>query len=381
MSWKETDPMKQRELLIADSQSGLYTVTELAERYTVSRKTIYKWTKRYERDGPAGLQEHSRAARTRPHQTPEAITEQVLAFRRRHPGWGPRTIQAYLKKHQPEISWPAASTIGDLFDRHGLTSKRPRRRHAPAPERATSEPTGPNQLWCCDFKGEFLLGNRQYCYPLTVTDQFSRMLLGATAQSCTQSVPTHASFARIFAEYGLPEAMLSDNGAPFAGKGPRRISRLSLWWLKLGIRHVLSRPGCPQDNPRHERMHRRMKAETTRPPAADLAQQQLLLDAFATELNSVRPHQGIGMQTPSQLYQRSARALPSVLPEPEYPGHYERRIVANDGTMYFRGQRIFLSEVLGRETVGLEEVDDDVWSIHIYTMQLGRLRVGQWRLF
>lgn len=380
MSWEETDPMQERERMIADHQSGLYSVAELAARYHVSRKTIYKWTERYAAQGASGLLEHSRAPLRCPHRINPSIAERLLAFRRTHPRWGPRTIHAYLCIHQPDVAWPAPSTIGALFDREGLSSTRPKRNHYPAANRLAPAVDAANVLWCCDFKGEFRLGNQQYCHPLTITDEYSRMLLCAEAQRSSQYEPTRASFERIFARYGLPEAMRSDNGAPFSGRGPCGISRLSLWWLKLGITHVLSRPGCPQDNARHERMHRRMKAETTRPSGADFLEQQIKTDAFAHELNYVRPHQGIAMQTPSQLYRPSPRPLPTVLPSPEYPGHYETRSVAKDGTMYFRGQRIFLSEVLARERVALEEVDDDVWSVYIYTLLLGRITSTHWRL-
>ena len=380
MSWEETNPMKERQRLIADYQSGMFTVTELATRYHVSRKTVYKWMDRYASDGEAGLQEHSRAPLNSPRRTDQSITQRLLAFRQAHPNWGPRTIGAYLRQHEPDVAWPAPSTIGALFDREGLSQKRPKRNHYPQANRIAPEVTAANQLWCCDFKGAFRLGNQQYCHPLTITDEYSRMLLCAAAQVSIQYEPTRASFERIFARYGLPEAIRSDNGAPFSGRGPCGISRLSLWWLKLGITHVLSRPGCPQDNARHERMHRRMKADTTRPPAEDFPGQQQKFDAFDHELNYERPHQGIDFQTPSELYHPSERHLPAVLPPPEYPGHYETRSVAIDGTMNFQGQQIFLSEVLGRERVALEEIDDGLWNVYIYSVLLGRVNNTHWRL-
>ena len=380
MSWSKTDPMQQREQLIVNYATGLYSVSELAERYGVSRKTVYKWIARYQSDGLAGLHDHNRAPLSCPHRTDPTIEDRLLAFRAKHPHWGPRTIHAYLRQHEPELKIPAPSTIGDLFDRHGLSSKRTTRRRYAQPDRRAPIVTAANTLWCCDFKGEFRLGNQQYCYPLTITDNFSRMILGCRGQAETTYQTTRRNFERVFSEYGLPENIRSDNGAPFAGQGPRRISRLSLWWLKLGIRHVLSRPGCPQDNPQHERMHRRLKDETTRPPGGNDRAQQRLFNRFVTEYNTERPHQGIAMQTPSMLYQPSMRQLPKNLREPDYPGHYERRQVSNGGMMYFKAQRIFVSEVLIGETVGLEETGDGLWSIYTYELLLGRFSQQDWRL-
>ena len=380
MSWKQTDPMHERHEFIAAYLSGVYSISELAERYGISRKTAYKWIKRFESEGLAGLDERSRAPKQCRHRIAEAVAERLLTLRRKHPYWGPVTIRAVLQRRAPELLLPAASTIGALFERHGLSSKRPPRRRLAHREHGVLEARAANALWCCDFKGEFLLGNRQYCYPLTITDAFSRMLLVCQAQASTSYELTRRHFQRAFSEYGLPEAIRSDNGAPFASQAPRRLSRLSLWWVKLGIGSVLNRPGCPQDNPQHERMHGTLKQQTTRPPGANPAAQQRKFNRFRHEYNHERPHQGIGLQTPATLYQPSRRLLPARLPEPEYPEYWQQRRVDAAGALNFQGHAIFLSEVLIGETVGLEEIDDGIWNVWIYHVLLGRVSHRNWKL-
>jgi transposase InsO family protein len=365
--------MNERKRFIDKYNSDLYTVTELAEEFEISRKTAYKWIKRYQQDGQAGLVEHSRAPLQSPQRIDAKTAKILLDCRKAHPEWGPKTIRGYLETHGCDIDLPAPSTIGDLFVHHGLSQKRPRRNRPAQAERRTIISREANQLWNCDFKGEFRMGDSSYCYPLTVTDDYSRMILGCVGQVSTNYEITRKNFTGVFERYGLPEAIRSDNGAPFAGQGPRRISRLNIWWLKLGISHVLSRPGCPQDNPRHERMHRHLKAETTRPPESDLIEQQGRFDRFVEQYNHVRPHQGIDLKVPAKLYQASARALPKQLPEHEYPGYYEQRRVDTNGMINFKGRRIFLSEVLGGETVALKEIADGIWSVYIYELLLARI--------
>jgi transposase InsO family protein len=371
--------MDQRQRLINDQAT--YTPTELAERYGVSRKTVYKWLERFAREGPAGLLDRSHARHAMAHQTDAVIAEELLSLRRAHPHWGARTLRAVLARRDPQRRLPAASTIGALLKRHGLIQRRAKRSAAVAisyDEQLIANAA--NDVWCIDFKGEFRLGNRQYCYPLTVSDGYSRVVLECYGLASTAHAGTQRRLERLFRQYGLPRAIRSDNGVPFVSPGPLGLSRLSLWWAKLGIEHQRIRPAHPQQNGRHERMHRTLKAETTRPPSQTLAQQQRRFDAWRAEYNSERPHQGINFAVPSDLYQRSSRELPSSLPKPEYAGHCQVRRVAHNGSIRFQRVRVFISQVLAMEEVALEEIDEGVWNVLLYDLVLGRLDERDYRL-
>ncbi len=382
MSWKETDRVHQRHLFIEAYQSDLYSITELAERWGISRKTAYKWITRFEADGSPGLADRRRSPKNCPHRMRADIQELLLGLRREHPNWGPLTLREVLATRHPHLVVPAPSTIGELLKRHGLVDKRPPRRKLQQSTYASNPIVAeqPNALWCIDFKGEFRLGNRQYCYPLTVSDAYSRFLLECHGLSGTAHATTQRRMKRLFEQYGLPEAIRSDNGVPFASvRSPLGLSRLSLWWAKLGIQHQRIQPGCPQQNGRHERMHRTLKAETTRPPAASLAAQQQRFDAWRAEYNLVRPHQGIGLACPDSLYQASSRSYPSRLRQPQYPSHCEVRVVGHNGTIRFKQRRVFLSFVLTNERVALEQIDDGIWNVLVYELVVGRFdeRDGQ----
>ena len=386
MSWNTTTPMDQRQQLVADALTQLYTPSQLAERYGVSRKTVYKWLERFAEQGIAGLADRSRARHSMAHQTDAQTAEAILALRRAHPYWGARTLRAALERRDPGRALPAPSTITALLKRHGLVQAR-RRRSCPMSspmstpgysQRLVAEAA--NDVWCIDFKGEFRLGNRQYCYPLTLSDGYSRYVLECYGLPSTASQPARRRLERLFREYGLPRAIRSDNGGPFVSRAPLGLSRLSLWWMKLGIEHQRIRPAHPEQNGRHERMHRTLKAETARPASQTLAQQQARFDRWRREYNSERPHQGINYAVPSELYHRSHRELPSKLPRAEYAGHCQVRRVAHNGSIRFQGVRVFLSEVLAMEEVGLEEIDEGVWNVLLYTMVLGRLDERDYQL-
>lgn len=373
MPWDETTGMDQRVRFIGDFTSCRYTMSELCERYGISRKTGYKWCERYKEEGVEGLLDRCRAPRRSPQQTEARCEEALVGARRSHPDWGARKLLLGLRKRHPEWAWPAASTGGEILRRHGLVEPRRRRRRLPVPGKPLVEATHPNRLWTADFKGEFRTGDRQLCYPLTVADRFSRYLLGCRSRRSTAVLAARPVFEELFVEYGLPEAILTDGGSPFAAAAsPRRLSRLSVWWVKLGIEPVVIQPGKPQQNGCHERMHRTLKAATARPPAPTWAAQQRAFDRFRREYNQERPHEGIGMQTPSQLYRPSMRPYPSRLEELSYPGHFEVRRVRSSGEIKWQGQRLFVSDVLEGELVGLEERDDGLWSLCFGPLLLGR---------
>jgi putative transposase len=373
MSWNRTDPMHERHTLIADYQSGLYSVAELADRYTVARKTVYKWIDRYQAEGSTGLHERSRAPKTSPRRTDPALVERIVQLRRKHPSWGARKLRVLLQRGDPGIRLPSASTIAAILTQQGLVDHRRRqRRPQPLSRQPRLEAPAPNAVWCIDFKGEFRLGNGQYCYPLTLTDAYSRFVLDCHGLPATAHAATQRRLERLFRDYGLPEAIRSDNGVPFVSRSIAGLSRLNLWWMKLGIIHERIDPGQPQQNGRHERMHRTLKAETTRPPAETMRAQQQRFQQWRQQFNDERPHEAIGYATPSTLYQCSERAYPDRLPKPVYAGHCEVRLVSADGRFRFGPLHIFLSTVLAGEHIALDEVDDGVWNILFFDHLLGK---------
>jgi len=381
MSWKTTDSMHQRHLFIADYRSDLYSVSELAVRYGVSRKTAYKWIARFEAEGTPGLADRSRVPHSCPHRLDPWLEATILALRHQHQSWGARTLRAVMMRRYPHRLIPAASTITALLQRHGLTvAQSPRRRLQSGPYQQHLVADAPNDLWCIDFKGEFRLDNRQYCYPLTVTDAYSRTVLECYGLPNTAHAATKRRLERLFRAYGLPTAIRSDNGGPFASSALLGLSRLSIWWMKLGIQHQRIMPAHPEQNARHERMHRTLKAETTRPPAATFAHQQIRFDRWRVEFNTERPHQGIGLAVPAELYTPSPRPFPTRLRTPEYAGHCHVRRVANNGMIRFRSNRLFLSTVIAQEHVALEEIDDGIWNVLLFDLLLGRFDERAYRL-
>jgi putative transposase len=375
MPWKEVHSLDQRRELIKTYESGLFTVMELSEQFGVSRKTAYKWIHRFEASGLPGLVEQTRAPHKCPHRTPSYIEDALLGLRRRHRLWGPRKLLVVLVQQYPSMKekLPAASTVGDMLKRAGLVERR-RRRTRPGDHGSVALcAPEPNDVWSADFKGEFLTKDANWCYPFTLTDACSRYLLGCDAKSSTEHAGAQQSCERIFAEVGLPSAIRTDNGCPFCSTTIAGLSRLSVWWMKLGIVHQRIQRGKPQQNGRHERMHRTLKAETARPPAQNLKAQQGRFDQFRNEYNMQRPHEALGMQTPGSVWRPSSCSLPTELTGPEYPGHLVVRSVDKNGVLNFRGTHYHLSLVLANEKVGLEEVDDGVWSVIFYNTLLARL--------
>lgn len=384
MPWKETTPMEERAQFVEAYKSGLFSVTELSERHGVSRKTGHKWLNRYELEGEAGLQDRPRAPRTSPSRTPEPVVKRLVALRCKHPTWGPRKLLAYLAKQDPEANWPSASTAGDILKRHGLVPERRRRsRGLAAFKRGNlTQATAPNHVWACDFKGQFRTADGQLCYPLTVSDSYSRYLLGVDGLASVSEPYSWPVFDRLFRCYGLPQIIRSDNGSPFAsGRSLGGLTRLSVKWLKLGIRPERIKPGHPEQNGSHERMHRDLKRETVRPPAANQVAQQTRFDQFRHIRNHDRPHEALGQKTPAELYSASPRPYPSKINKPCYPGHFEVRYVRPAGEIKFRGRYLFLGEALRGEHVGLEEFDDGRWSLYFAEFLLGRFDERDFKVY
>jgi len=373
MPWDERTRMDQRVRFIAALESCAYTMTELCREFGISRKTGYKWAQRYAQEDVDGLKDRSRAPWRCPHRTASRCERALVEHRRKHPLWGPRKLLRVLALRHPEWPWPAPSTAGAILKRHGLVEPRRRRRRVPPPAKPVVEADQPNDLWTADFKGEFRLGDRRLCHPLTVADRMSRYLLGCEGRRSVALSEARPVFERLFAEYGLPSKILTDGGVPFAAStSPRRLSRLSVWWIQLGIEPVLIEPGHPEQNGAHERMHRTLKAATARPPASCMEAQQRTFDRFRREYNDERPHEGLAMRTPSELYTPSARAYPRQIPQVDYPGYYEVRKVRARGTIKWRGRVMYVSKALGGERVGFEPTDDGLWSICFGALLLGR---------
>jgi transposase InsO family protein len=373
MAWLETSPVEQREQFIRDHRVGLYTMAELCARYAVSRKTGYKWLARFEAAGRAGLQDRSRAPHHCPHRIAPEVAAVICAARRQHPSWGPGKLLAWLERRQPELELPAISTAGDLLARRGLVKKRRRRRHYAHPGVVPIQTTAPNDLWTADFKGHFRTRDGIYCYPLTVADQHTRYLLAYQGLLSTKGHGVRPVFDRLFHEYGLPRAIRTDNGVPFATTGIHGLSQLNVWWLRLGIQHQRIRPASPQENGAHERMHRTLKAETTRPPRSTCLTQQRAFTGFRHLYNDERPHEALDGRTPASLYHRSPREYTGRLPPVEYPGHFLVKRVTNAGTIRLKKRLLFLATALIQHPVGLEEVDDGIWSIYFCRVLLGRV--------
>jgi len=381
MPWSQTSPMDQRTQFIADYLREVLSVTELCDLYGIARKTAYKWIDRYLRQGPAGLEERSRRPQFSPNRTPDEVTQALLEARRRHPSWGGKKLLTLVHKRHPIWDLPHRSTVCDILSRHGMVAKKRNRRRIGHPGKPTSQILAPNDVWSADYKGQFRTGNGIYCYPLTVTDGYSRYLLGCQGLNSTAVSEAKPVFMRLFREYGLPKRIRTDNGVPFATNTLARLSSLSAWWVRLGILPELIEPGKPQQNGRHERMHRTLKAETTRPAAGSLAAQQRKFNTFREEFNNERPHEALDMQTPASLYRPSIREMPEKIPPFEYPDRFELRYVsANGGIRWKKHGWINVSTVCIGEYVGLEEIDDGIWNVYFGPLKLGRLNERHMRI-
>src|SRR5436190_4070595 len=348
MPWMERSPVDERKDFVQKARSRSYGMSELWDRFSISRKTGYKWLRRAEEGGWPGLEDRSRRPARSPLAMPREVEEAIVRARCQHPLWGARKILDYLKRRCPELPLPAASTAGRLLDRHGLVQRRRRARRWRHPSGPLLQPLRPNEVVTADFKGQFRTGDGRYCYPLTIVDGATRYLLGCQALSSPRTVEARPIFERVFRQIGVPEAIRTDNGAPFSSTGLHGLCGLSVWWIRLGIQHQRIRPGHPQDNGAHERMHRTLKAATARPPAANARAQQRRFDAFRQEYNEERPHEALGGEPPGRLWRPSARPYPEKMPEPEYPEHTEKRLVSNAGASASRSKWCFSAKRLSR---------------------------------
>lgn len=373
MPWLETSPMEQRERFIRDHRVDLYTMAELCARYAISRKTGYKWLGRFDDAGRQGLRDRSRAPHHCPHRISDEVAALICTARRQHPSWGPAKLLAWLQPRHPALDLPASSTAGDLLARRGLVKTRRRRRHYQHPGVVPATTTQPNDLWTADFKGHFRTRDGIYCYPLTIADQHTRYLLACHGLLSTKGDGVRPVFEHLFREYGLPRAIRTDNGVPFATTGIHGLSQLNVWWLRLGIQHQRILPAHPQQNGAHERMHKTLKGEAIRPPRATLATQQRAFNAFRHLYNDERPHQALRDRTPTSLYCPSPRAYPAVLPPIDYPGHLIVKRVTNAGTIRFKKRLVFIANALKQHPIGLEEIDDGIWSLYFCRVLLGRI--------
>jgi transposase InsO family protein len=360
-----------RAQFIREYLEGFCSMTELCRDYDISRKTGYKWVARHEAGGPMGLVDQSRRPHHYARATDEAVRQAIVEARRRHPTWGAGKLIAWLARREPAGVWPARATACDLLKRAGLVRAR-RRRCRPPAAGPLAAVTRVNEVWTVDFKGQFRTGDGSDCYPLTLRDAQSRYVLRCDALSGPLLAPTQRRLARAFAEYGLPERIRSDNGSPFASTGLGRLSRLSVWWIRLGIVPERIALGHPEQNGSHEQFHAVLKTETARPPAANAVAQQRRFTRFCVEYNHERPHEALANAVPAQRYQPSPRTLPSRLPPIEYPGHVEIRRVSPIGQVSWRNALIFVSGALAGEDVAFEEVDDGIWTIVFATVALGR---------
>ncbi len=370
MPWRKCSVMDERMRFVIRLKDG-ESMASLCREFNISRKTGYKIFERYEECGLEGLSDRTRRPFRYANQLPEQVEAAIVRARREKPNWGARKIRERLLRSLPHaVKVPACSTIHAVLDRHGLVTRmtRPRTRTEGTP---LSEGLAPNDLWCTDYKGEFMLADKRYCYPLTVTDHASRYLLLCEAMESNAEKPAFTAFERLFRERGLPRAIRSDNGVPFASpNGLFNLSKLSVWWLRLGISIERIKPGHPQQNGRHERMHLTLKQEATRPAGANLLQQQARFDDFVEEFNNERPHEALHMKCPAEVYIASPRPYEGI-PEPHYPFHDRTVMVTSCGRLCLYRNKINLSHSLAGQAVGIKEVDSGIWLVSFMEYDLG----------
>lgn len=362
--------MEEKLRFVFEYEQGERSMAELCQRYGIARETGYVWLRRYREYGLAGLVERARAARRHPNQTPAELERMIVELRQAHMRWGPRKLKQVLERDEPGREWPATSTIGELLKREGLVVARKKRLRTAAYSQPLAHADGPNRVWCADFKGWFRTGDGERIDPLTMTDAYSRYLLRCQAVEKTDTVRVKAIFEAAFREYGLPEAIRTDNGAPFASRALAGLSRLAVWWIKLGIVPERIEAGHPEQNGSHERMHLTLEQETAQPPAANRRAQQRAFDRFVEEFNEVRPHEALDMKTPAALYQPSPRKFPERLPEVEYPDSMLVRQVGHHGQIRWKKHEVFVSDVLWGERVGLLPIDDRRYRVYFAQIPL-----------
>jgi putative transposase len=374
MPWMEVTLVAERLRFIfsVDSDEN-HNFAAICRSFNISRKTGYKWIKRYEKYGEAGLEDDSHIPLYIPHRVSIDIVTMLIEARKLHPTWGPKKLKNLLEGKHPDIKFPACSTIGEWLHSYGLIHSKKQRIKTPVFDKPLTHGLGPNDLWCADFKGNFLMGDAKKCYPLTITDEYSRFLLKCEGLLEPKEDPTHLHFELCFREYGLPNRIKTDNGVPFATTAVGGLSKLSIWWIKQGIQTERIEPGHPEQNGRHERMHRTLKAESTKPPGSNILEQQLKFDRFRGEYNLERPHEALNQKTPNSQYQTSNREYRENLKDVEYGDEYERRRVQPGGDITWQGSSVKIGIVLTREIVGIKEKEENCWEAYYGPVKLGEL--------
>jgi putative transposase len=369
MPWRECHKVDERLRFVARLLEG-EKMAVVCRDFGISRNTGYKIFTRYKHCGLEGLKDRSRRPYRQANRLPFQIEKLILRLKQEHPSWGAPKIREKLRRLDLGISLPAISTVHAVLDRNGLVTRGRKARYR-AQGTALSEPTRANELWCADYKGEFMLADRRYCYPLTITDFASRYLLCCEALETTKEIYAFTVFERVFKDVGLPLAIRTDNGVPFASRSAFfGLSKLSVWWLRLGIGLERIKPGNPQQNGRHERMHLTLKKEATRPAARNFLQQQAKFDDFMQEYNFERPHQALGMKYPAELYSSSVRPYKG-LPDPEYPFHDRTITVTHCGRICIGKRKISLSPVFAGQKLGIREIEEKIWLVSFMQYDLG----------
>ena len=377
MPWRDVKPMDEKLLFLADYLRGHHPdFTQLCRTYGISRKTGYKWVNRYQQQGLDALEEQSRRPHQSPLSTPYAIRKAIIELRtksRMTPG--ARKIQALLAQQFPNEAIPSHTTIYAILHQEDLVKPRKKRSRVMPYAQPFAPVHGPNEVWSADYKGQMKLGNGKWCYPLTVMDHDSRYLLDCQGLTGTTLTETKQRFTRLFKTHGLPNRIRTDNGVPFASRAAGGLSQLSVWWIRLGIMPERIEPGKPQQNGRHERMHRTLKKATARPVASSMRVQQKRFDEFIQEYNEQRPHEALKQKTPASRYSDSLREYPDKLPELTYPDYYQCYRVRKTGVIYSHNGQIYISHLLHGETVGLEEVDNGIWDVYFGPIRLGYIDI------
>ena len=373
MPWKVINQMNLKLQFIDDWNAGHFSISALSQRYGISRPTIYKWLKRYKHSGIEGLKEQSRAPKHCPNRTSKKILDLVVQEKLKNRKRGPRKVRAQLKRKHPELEIPAVSTIGYWLKKEGLVEKRKKRLHVPPYTQPFCECAAPNDSWSIDYKGQFYMKNEHVCYPLTLSDNFSRFLLCCQALEGPRYEPTRHCLELLFREYGLPDAIRSDNGVPFAGKSIGGLSRLMIWFILLGIIPERIKKGCPQENGRHERMHRTLKSDVLDPVAGNLKEQQQAFDIYRHDYNYDRPHEALQDRTPSDYYVKSSRPYVEHPHLPDYSLDYLVRQVRHSGEIKFKGRMFLITRLLTGLPVGLKEIDEGLWQLQFSFYALGSI--------
>ena len=373
MPWLTVRPMDAKILFLSDWLRGELNFTQLCQRHVISRKTGYKWVKRYQAQGLDGLQERSRRPYDSPYRTPFVVRQALIALRKEHPRWGAKKLLGLLAHRQPNWELPCASSVCNILRAEGLSRPRGRRRNVPPSPKPFAPAREPNVVWSADFKGQFYTKDGTCCYPLTVMDHVSRYLLCCQIVQGTRTRESRKVFKALFEHYGLPERIRTDNGAPFASIGVGGLSKLSVWWIRLGILPERIAPGKPQQNARHERMHRTLKDDTLHPPAANARERQARFDTFRALYNEVRPHESLDDRPPVHCYGPSPRRMPKRLLPPSYPAHFKRARVNHNGTIWIASVNVYLGYLLRGEEVGLEQIGHELWEVYLGQYRICRI--------